>query len=126
MIASIADLVAFLKRFHRRWLDDPSLDPALIPADLPPGARPRSHGPSAFRRAQTPVRTNSASPAATFTPAFFSHASMSAGKMRSPGAMYGTPLRRAMSYSTARVTMPVFIRKQSAMLAATLNSPPLT
>ena len=36
MIASIADLVAFLKRFHRHWLDDPALDPALIPADLPP------------------------------------------------------------------------------------------
>jgi hypothetical protein len=37
VIASIADLVGFLKRFHYRWLDDPSLDPALIPADLPPG-----------------------------------------------------------------------------------------
>ena len=37
MIASIADLVAFLKVFHRHWLDDPSLDPRLIPADLPPG-----------------------------------------------------------------------------------------
>jgi hypothetical protein len=36
MIASIADLVAFLKRFHRHWLDDPTLDPAPIPADLPP------------------------------------------------------------------------------------------
>jgi hypothetical protein len=35
MIASAVDLVAFLKRFHRRWLDDPTLDPALIPADLP-------------------------------------------------------------------------------------------
>ena len=37
MIASIADLVVFLKRFHRHWLDDPSLDPAVIPADLPDG-----------------------------------------------------------------------------------------
>lgn len=36
MIASIADLVAFLKRFHRHWLDDPRINPALIPADLPP------------------------------------------------------------------------------------------
>ena len=37
MIESIADLVAFLKRFHRHWLDDPSLDPTLIPSDLPDG-----------------------------------------------------------------------------------------
>jgi hypothetical protein len=37
VIKSIADLVAFLKRFHREWLDDPSLDPALIPAKLPDG-----------------------------------------------------------------------------------------
>jgi hypothetical protein len=37
VINSIEDLVAFLKRFHRHWLDDPTLDPALIPADLPPG-----------------------------------------------------------------------------------------
>src|SRR5262245_54437411 len=37
VIESIVDLVAFLKRFHRHWLDDPSLNPALIPADLPPG-----------------------------------------------------------------------------------------
>jgi hypothetical protein len=37
VIASIADLVAFLKRFHRHWLADPSLDPALIPDDLPNG-----------------------------------------------------------------------------------------
>jgi hypothetical protein len=37
VLASIADLVAFLKRFHRHWLDDPSLDPAVIPADLPSG-----------------------------------------------------------------------------------------
>jgi hypothetical protein len=36
MIASVADLVAFLKRFHRHWLDDPTLDLTLIPADLPP------------------------------------------------------------------------------------------
>jgi|SRR6516164_2490987 hypothetical protein len=28
--------VAFLRRFHRHWRDDPTLDPALIPADLPP------------------------------------------------------------------------------------------
>src|SRR5262245_60928075 len=27
-------------------------------------------------------------------------------KMRSPGARYGTPFSRAMSYSTPRVTMP--------------------
>jgi hypothetical protein len=37
MIASVADLVAFLKPFHRHWLDDPSLDPARIPSDLPDG-----------------------------------------------------------------------------------------
>ncbi len=36
MISSIADLVAFLKQFHRHWLDNPTLDSALIPADLPP------------------------------------------------------------------------------------------
>ena len=48
-----------------------------IHADLPPSALPRSHGPAVFRRAHTPVRTNNASPAETFTPAFFSHASRS-------------------------------------------------
>ena len=37
VITSAADLVAFLKRFHRHWRDDPSLDPAQLPADLPPG-----------------------------------------------------------------------------------------
>lgn len=37
MIKSIADLVAFLKWFHRHWLDEPSLDPGLVPADLPEG-----------------------------------------------------------------------------------------
>jgi hypothetical protein len=37
MTASIADLVAFLTRFHRDRLADPSLDPSLIPADLPDG-----------------------------------------------------------------------------------------
>jgi hypothetical protein len=37
MIHSIPELVAFLKHFHRRWMDDPSLDPAAIPDDLPPG-----------------------------------------------------------------------------------------
>lgn len=37
MIRSIDDLVKFLKRFHRGWLDDPSLDPSLIPPDLPDG-----------------------------------------------------------------------------------------
>jgi hypothetical protein len=37
MIKSIADLVAFLKRFHRHWLVDPSLVPSLIPPDLPDG-----------------------------------------------------------------------------------------
>jgi hypothetical protein len=36
VIASVADLVTFLKRFHRHWLDDPTLEPALIPDDLPP------------------------------------------------------------------------------------------
>jgi hypothetical protein len=46
-------------------------------ADLPPSARPRSHGPAALRRAHTPVRTNKASPADTLTPAFRSHASRS-------------------------------------------------
>ena len=37
MITSIADLVAFLKHFHRYWLHDPALDPTLIPTDLPTG-----------------------------------------------------------------------------------------
>lgn len=37
MIRTIVDLVAFLKHYHRDWLDDPSLDSAMIPADLPDG-----------------------------------------------------------------------------------------
>ena len=37
MIASIVDLVDFLKRFHRHWLEDPSLEPSLVQADLPDG-----------------------------------------------------------------------------------------
>lgn len=37
MIASISDLVSFLKFFHRHLLANPALDPALIPADLPDG-----------------------------------------------------------------------------------------
>jgi hypothetical protein len=37
MIDSMESLVAILKRFHRSWLDDPALDPSLIPADLPYG-----------------------------------------------------------------------------------------
>lgn len=37
MIASIADLVAFLKNFHRHWLADPSLAADVIPNDLPAG-----------------------------------------------------------------------------------------
>jgi hypothetical protein len=37
MIASVADLVAFLKRFHRHWLEDPTLSTTRIPADLPSG-----------------------------------------------------------------------------------------
>lgn len=37
MIGSIDDLVKFLKRFHRDWLEDPSLDPSLIPSDAPDG-----------------------------------------------------------------------------------------
>jgi hypothetical protein len=37
VIVSVSDLVSFLKFFHRPLLDDPALDPALIPADLPHG-----------------------------------------------------------------------------------------
>jgi hypothetical protein len=37
VVTSIADLVAFLRQFHRHWLADPSLDPSPIPTDLPPG-----------------------------------------------------------------------------------------
>lgn len=37
MIASIEELVAFLRRFHRNVLAIPSLDPTLIPSDLPSG-----------------------------------------------------------------------------------------
>jgi len=37
MIRSVSDLVSFLRRFHRGWLDAPGLDPATIPADLPDG-----------------------------------------------------------------------------------------
>jgi hypothetical protein len=37
MIEAIGNRVAFLTRFHRQWLEDPSLDPSLIPADLPDG-----------------------------------------------------------------------------------------
>jgi hypothetical protein len=45
------------------------------PADRP--TRPRSQGPTSFRRAHTPVRTNNASPADTLTAACFSYASRS-------------------------------------------------
>lgn len=37
MVTSVSELVAFLKRFHRDWLADPTLDPTTIPADLPAG-----------------------------------------------------------------------------------------
>jgi hypothetical protein len=37
MLHSIADLVAFLKWFHRGWAQEPGLDPSLIQDDLPPG-----------------------------------------------------------------------------------------
>jgi hypothetical protein len=37
LIASISDLISFLKFFHRDLRDDPTLDPALIPGDLPHG-----------------------------------------------------------------------------------------
>ena len=35
MITSISDLVDFLKRHHRDWLVDPSVDPDEVPVDLP-------------------------------------------------------------------------------------------
>jgi hypothetical protein len=37
VIKTIADLIAFLKRFHRHWLADPSLGPAFVPPGLPLG-----------------------------------------------------------------------------------------
>jgi hypothetical protein len=37
MISGIEDLVAYLRVFHRRWLDSPGLDAASIPRDLPDG-----------------------------------------------------------------------------------------
>jgi hypothetical protein len=37
VIASVSDLISFLKVFHRHLLDNPALVPALIPADLPHG-----------------------------------------------------------------------------------------
>jgi hypothetical protein len=37
MIKSIVELVAFLKRFHSQWLGAISLNPTLVPADLPEG-----------------------------------------------------------------------------------------
>ena len=43
------------------------------------------------------------------TPVRFSQASRSSGKILVPGSRYGTPFRRAMSYKTARVTMPSFM-----------------
>src|SRR6185295_9465606 len=67
------------------------------------------HGPSFAPRAQRPHRKSIASPAPALTPAFFSHASRSSGKIRVPGSRYGRPLSRGMSYSTARVTMPFFM-----------------
>jgi hypothetical protein len=37
MIANIHDLVAYLRAFHRPWSEEPGLDGALIPDDLPDG-----------------------------------------------------------------------------------------
>jgi hypothetical protein len=37
MIASIDELIDFLKRYHRHWMDDPALDASLIPSDVPAG-----------------------------------------------------------------------------------------
>jgi hypothetical protein len=37
MIESIDDLVAFLRQFHRGWLEVPALDPSLVPPDVPEG-----------------------------------------------------------------------------------------
>lgn len=62
-----------------------------------PAASSPACGPTFARRAHFPQRRISASPAVTFTPVFFSHASKSAGKMRVPGSRYGTPFSLGMS-----------------------------
>jgi hypothetical protein len=39
MICSVDDLVVFLRRFHRHWVDSPKLKNVAIPPDLPDGLR---------------------------------------------------------------------------------------
>ena len=77
---------------------------AAVDACSPAAFCPTFHGPSAVRRAQRPVRTSSASPGPTFTPARFSHASRSSTKIGVPGSRYGRSFARAMSIRIPRVT----------------------
>jgi len=48
VIVSVPDLISSLKSFHRHLLDDPALDPALIPTDLPHGPSMIDRGPGAL------------------------------------------------------------------------------
>ena len=102
-----------------------SLSHGATDACRPAALRAMGHGPSFSRRAQRPVRTNSASPADTLRPACFSHASRSSTKIGVPGSRYGTFFNRAMSMRTPRVTtpflsdwMPIRVQPFSVLISA--------
>src|SRR5260370_36595013 len=78
------------------------------PADPPPSARPRSHGPIALRRAHTRVLTQIASPADSFSPAFLSHASMSSIEDVVHDSRYGTPSSPVEPLRATRSKSPFF------------------